>query len=335
MKTRTQKIRLGIFIFMSIGLLFLMIFFFAANKLFQKSDIYYVSYRGISVSGLDVGSPVNYMGIEIGSVSDKFIDPEDINAIIIELALKPGTPIKKDAYADIVSMGITGLKTIEIRGGSNLAEYLGKGKYIKAGSSASQAITGKATIIAEKTEKVINNLQLFTDPANLNKFSDAAGNINLLAAQLNRTIHMIDSLIKENKTAINETVKTASIVVNNLSESSQTLKLSVGRINSIIQGDSLQQIVGNVNEISNKLKETDLKLFFRNLTEVADQTKQLIFKIDENLDVNSQELIESIRLLRVTLSNLEETSNKINTDPSILLRGSKDINIPDKRLKNR
>ena len=119
MKTRTQKIRLGIFIFISGALLVFLILYFAANKLFEKSDIYYVSYHDVSVSGLEVGSPVNYLGIKIGTISNIFIDPQDINSIIVELSLQPGTPIKKDAYADIVSLGITGLKTIQIRGGSN------------------------------------------------------------------------------------------------------------------------------------------------------------------------------------------------------------------------
>ena len=108
-------------------------------------------------------------------------------------------------------MGITGLKAIEIRGGTNQAENLKEGKYIKAGSSVTEEITGRATVIAEKAEKVINNLQMFTDPENINKFSEAAENINFLAEQLNRTVYRIDTLIRENRTAINETVLSAEL----------------------------------------------------------------------------------------------------------------------------
>lgn len=335
MKIKTQTVRLGIFIFISIVLLVLLIFFFAANKLFEKTDNYFVSYRGLSVGGLEVGSPVNYLGIEIGSISNIFIDPEDVNVIIVELALKPGTPIKKDSYADIISMGITGLKAIEIRGGSNQAEFLSTGEYIKAGSSVTEEITGRASIIAEKAEKVINNLQLFTNPENLNKFSDAAENINLLAEQLNRTVNLIDTLIKENRTTLTETVNSAKLALNNFGESSQTFKEALNRLNRIIQSDTIQEIVENAHDISKQLKDTDLKLFLENLAEVADKTKKLLYKLDQNIENNSQELTESIRLLRITLSNLEDISYKINTDPPILMRGSKEKNIPDKRLKER
>jgi phospholipid/cholesterol/gamma-HCH transport system substrate-binding protein len=335
MKIRTQQIRLGIFIFISILLLLTLIFFFAANKLFEKTDKYFVSYRGLSVAGLEVGSPVNYLGISIGSISDIFIDSKDVNVVIVEIALKPGTPIKKDAYADIVSMGITGLKAIEIRGGSNQAAFLNPGEYIKAGSSVTQEITGRASIIAEKTEKVINNLQLFTDPENMSKFSDAAQNINLLAGQLNKTVNTIDTLLTDNRAELNEIVSSAKVVIDNLNVSSRLFKESISSINRIVQSDTIQQIVNNAHDISQHLRETDLKLFIDNLAAVSDQTSKLLYSLDENIDKNSQELSESIRLLRITLVNLEELSYKINSDPSILVRGSKDVNVPDKRLKNR
>jgi phospholipid/cholesterol/gamma-HCH transport system substrate-binding protein len=333
MKTRTQKVRLGVFIFISGALLIFLILYFAANKLFEKSDVYYVSYHDVSVSGLEVGSPVNYLGIKIGTISNIFIDPQDINSIIVELSLQPGTPIKKDAYADIISLGITGLRSIEIRGGSNEADFLKRGEFLEPGSSASQEITGKASVIAEKAEKVINNLQVFTEPENMNKFSDAAENINTLAGQLNTTIQLIETLIQENKDGVREAILTANQVANRLDTSAIYLGEAISSINNIVQSDTVQQIVGYAHDLSEHLKETDMKLFISDLAEITKQTRQLLYRMDEELDANSQELIESVRLLRITLSNLEETSNRINSDPSILLRGLDDKNIPDRRLK--
>jgi len=333
MKTRTQKVRLGVFIFISGAILIVLILYFAANKLFENSDIYYVSYHDVSVSGLEVGSPVNYLGIKIGTISNIFIDPQDINSIIVELSLQPGTPVKKDAYADIVSLGITGLKTIEIRGGSNEEDFLKRGEFLGSGSSASQEITGKANIIAEKAEEVINNLKVFTEPENMEKFSDAAQNINILAAQLNTTIQMIDTLIMENRNEVREAVMTANMVAARLDTSAITLNRAITGINNIVQNDSLKQMFSNAYNLSEHLKETNLKSFITDLAEVTSQTRQLLYRIDREVDLNSQGLTESVRLLRITLTNLEETSVKINSDPSILLRGLGDKDIPDRRLK--
>jgi phospholipid/cholesterol/gamma-HCH transport system substrate-binding protein len=333
MKRRAQRIRLGIFIFITSLLLVSMIVFFAARQMFEKSDTYYITYYDVSVSGLEVGSPVEYLGIRIGNISNISIDPQDINSIIVELAVEPGTPIKQDTRADIVSMGITGLKAIEIRGGSNEARFLSVGEQIQAGASTTEEITGKANVIAEKTEKVINNLQLFTDPENMGKFTSAADNINLLAAQLNETTQMLDSVISMNRSEINETVKTARIIAGRLDTASQTFNEALAGINQVIQGDTIQEILGHAHEISRQISETDLKILIQGLADVTDQTRILLYKIDQELDLNSRDFSESMQLLRVTLSNLEETSNKINSNPSILVRGMKDKDIPDRRLK--
>jgi ABC-type transporter Mla subunit MlaD len=229
-------------------------------------------------------------------------------------------------------MGITGLKSIEIRGGSNQAEFLKTGDSIQAGASAAEEITGKATIIAEKAEKVINNLQLFTDPQNLSKFTDAVDNINMLAGQLSTTVQSVDTLINENRTEIRETVQKANLIAGSLDTTSLALRDVIAGMNDIIQGDTIRQILGNVNDISQHLKETDLNLLIQNIGELSNQTKLLVYNIDQVLDVNSQEFAESLRLLRITISNLEETTNMINSDPSILIRGFADKKIPDKRL---
>ena len=332
MKIKAKRIRLGIFIFISFLLLTAMVVFFAANQLFEKTDNYYVAYQDISVSGLEVGSPVNYLGIKIGVISDIKVDPDDINSIVVTLSVEEGTPIKADTQADIITLGITGLKAIEIRGGTNDARTLESGDQIEAGNSSTAEITGKANIIAEKTEKVINNLQLFTQPENMKVFTDAAQNINLLARQMNSTTGKIEAMIEENRLDVREAIANANRITKSLDQSSLALQETVESINILIKGDTIRQIIGNANDISNQIRESDLKLLIQNLAEMTAQTGVLLYKFDRELDVNSAELNESLELLRVTLSNLEETTNKINSDPSILFRGLEDKNIPDRRL---
>ncbi len=310
----------------------MLIIYFAANQLFEKTDQYYIAYQDVSVSGLEVGSPVEYLGIRIGTISNISINPRDINSIIVELSVAPGTPIKEDAQADIETMGITGLKAIEIRGGSNEARALESGDFINAGASTTQEITGRANVIAQKAEKVINNLQLFTDPENLGKVTLAVESINQLAGQLTFTIRRVDSLIKENRTEIRSTVQNASQVTEQLTVTTNTLDEAVNSFKQVIEGDTIQNILGNAHEISLQLRESELKNLIGQLVEVSKQTRVLLYKVDQELDVNSQEFNESVRLLKAILTNIEETSNRISSDPSILFRGQGDKNIPDDRL---
>lgn len=334
MRNRSQKIRLGVFLIVSLAVLLSVIGFLTAREFFEKEDIYYVSYEGMSVSGLEVGSPVKYMGIKVGTIKDITIDPQDVNKVIIELALKPETPIKEDAHADITSIGITGLKAIEISGGSNETEFLEPGSYIEPGSSLTQEITGKAEIIAQKAEKVLNNLQLFTQPDNLNKFTEMAGKITSLTEQANQTVVKIDTIVSENRKDIRESITPMKSISKRLDESTKLLQTTMETIHLRMESDTIDDILTNIRDLSAKLKETDLQELIGNIATVADQSRQLLLKADNELDRNSQDFTESLNLLRSTLENLNKASMKINNDPSLLIRGTNTKDAPDQYLKN-
>jgi phospholipid/cholesterol/gamma-HCH transport system substrate-binding protein len=324
-KNRTQKIRLGIFLVISLSTLFSIIFFFTAREFFEKEDVYFVSYEGVSVTGLDIGSPVKYMGINVGRIQDMRIDPENVNRIIVTLGLKPETPIKENARADITSLGITGLKAIEISGASNEAKSLNPGSYIQAGSSFTGEITGKAENIAQKAELVLNNLITFTQPENLNKITG-------LADQAGTVISNIDSLIAENRKNVRQTVDQVKKISEQMDETTQTLRATIDIVQLKIRSDTVNEILANLRDITEKLNNSEINALVENISVIASQTDQLIDKVGDDLDRSSMDFSESLKLLKLTLENLNEASIKINQDPSILLRGVNARNIPDNEL---
>ena len=60
------------------------ILFFTGVKLFQKKEIYFVKFTDKSVSGLNIGSKVEYNGVNIGVIDDIFIDSKSIENIIVK-----------------------------------------------------------------------------------------------------------------------------------------------------------------------------------------------------------------------------------------------------------
>lgn len=303
-----------------------MVFFFTAREFFQKEDIYFVGYEDVSVSGLDIGSPVKYMGINVGRIQDIRIDPENVNKIIVTLALKPETPIKENARADITAIGITGLKAIEIIGASNESASLNPGSYIQAGSSFTGEITGKAEIIAQKAEVVLNNLITFTQPDNLNK-------ITQLAEKAGAAISNIDSLVAENRSDIRQTVAQVKAISNRMDESAQALQSTIDIVQLKIKSDTINEILANIRDVSEKLNKAEINSLVENISFIAAQTDELIDKVGNDLDRSSMDFAESLKLLKLTLDNLNEASIKINQDPSILLRGINARQIPDNDLK--
>jgi phospholipid/cholesterol/gamma-HCH transport system substrate-binding protein len=200
MISRSQKIRLGIFITVSLAILFIAIAVLSVDRFLQKRDIYYVAYHDISISGLDVGSAVKYLGITVGSVQDIEIDPEDINRIIIKVGIKKGTPIRNDVRADISTISITGIKLIELRGGTNEAPLLKPGEFIQTGTSFADEISGKAEVIADKIELLLNNLLVITQDNNRQR-------LNQLLEESAGTMAQLNTMLSTNKTGIVSSLK--------------------------------------------------------------------------------------------------------------------------------
>lgn len=330
---RAQKLRLGIFIMVSSLLLLLLIVYFAAQAMFERKDHYYVAYRDVSVSGLEVGSPVKFLGINVGSIADIGIAPDDVNTIIVKLALQEDTPVKKDAVADIVAMGITGLKTIEIRGGTQEAEFLPPGGYIQQGSSLQEDITGRAEVIAFKVEQVLNNLQDFTEPSNMAAFSETAERISDFANHASNTIASLDEIISENRQDIRQTLMTVNKVSDGLDKTSDELYMAVAKFNHIMQGDTISEILGNFREISLTLRETNLNELIESLAKATEETQSLLLRVGDDIDRGTESLTENLLLLQETLFNLNEASRKISSNPSTLVRRPRLDDAADKILE--
>jgi phospholipid/cholesterol/gamma-HCH transport system substrate-binding protein len=316
------------------GAFFLLIFgWFTGRGLFEPKDTYYIAYKDISVTGLEVGSPVKYLGINVGSVRKISIDPQDFNTIVFELNIEPETPVKEDAVADIIAIGITGMKAIEIRGGTMESRLLKPESFIEPGSTLATDISGRAEVIAFKVEEVLNNLQNFTRPESMDNFTRAAENISVLAANSSQTAFKINELITENRNDIRETTSALNKITGRLDYASADFATSMEKFNEIMQGEDIAEVLGNVRDISLSLKEADLKALIENLAGAARYTQGLLADLEIDFEASNRHLNNNLVLLQHTLENINDAARKISIDPSVLVRGQSIRNTPDRNLK--
>ncbi len=71
-----------------------------------------------SVTGLANGSQVLFNGIRIGDVTTLRINPQDPNQVEAMVSVDPNQPIKADTKATVGVQGLTGIASIELRGGT-------------------------------------------------------------------------------------------------------------------------------------------------------------------------------------------------------------------------
>ncbi|MBF7065579.1 MlaD family protein [Aliarcobacter butzleri] len=214
MDTKINFFKIGLFVSSLFTLLVIFVFWLGKYGLEDKKYDDYSIFFSESVSGLNIGSSIKFMGFEVGTVKDIKINPYNSEEIQIDIQIQKGTPIKEDNFAILGNLGITGLKYIELKGGSNNSKLLGENQYgmkvIKSKTSAlttfvdsTEDITKEITILLGQMKKVLNDENISNFSSLLSKSEKSMANIEQFSAYLVKNEKKIDELINSMKNFAN------------------------------------------------------------------------------------------------------------------------------------
>jgi ABC-type transporter Mla subunit MlaD len=316
MVSRSQKIRLGIFLTIALVILIVAIGVITGSRLLKKKDTYYIRFKEISLAGLEIGSPVKYRGLRVGRIEDMYIDEADITSIIVAITVDPKIPIKEDneAVLDYLSLA-AGLKMIEIQGGTNESKRLLPNSFIKAGRSLVDTITGKAEIISEKLEHILNNFAEMTR-------ADRQEKLFKLIDNTAKAFEIVQAMLDTNETSINRTIKNAEKFSSHLDTFMVTANLAMNDIRKITQTQKLLTTVDNVEKISTELRQANLSELIAKLVATVEQTNRTFTHLDLTILKSRHDILSSAEILRESLEYFNEFTRLISENPSLLLRSS-------------
>jgi paraquat-inducible protein B len=98
MSQRANPFAVGIFFAVAVSLFVAALFFFGAQNIFRKSERFVVYFEG-SITGLKVGAPVTFQGVQIGQVSDIRLNMSGNNGDIVIPVL---IDIDRNKFTDFV-----------------------------------------------------------------------------------------------------------------------------------------------------------------------------------------------------------------------------------------
>ena len=117
METKANYVLIGAFTLIT-GLALLAFGLWAAK---YSSDRTWQEYRVVfreAVTGLSVGSPVQYNGIAVGSITELNLVPDDPRQVVARIRLNSNTPVKTDTRAKLAITSLTGPSIIQLSGGT-------------------------------------------------------------------------------------------------------------------------------------------------------------------------------------------------------------------------
>jgi phospholipid/cholesterol/gamma-HCH transport system substrate-binding protein len=208
MTTKAQKIRLGIFAVAAGALMVLVLVVFAGLRLWEHHERYRIVFGG-SVLGLEEGADVTFAGIRVGSIASIGLMPGDASRVQVVIEVEPGLPIHRDTTASLSMAGITGLKVIDLKGGSAAMPRLPPGATIAAGEATldrvqrqAQAVIDQTTEIMGRANQVMQNLEQITAPGQYASIGEFFDHARVASEQLAATTTELHALVSENRTKV-------------------------------------------------------------------------------------------------------------------------------------
>ncbi|WP_348518508.1 MlaD family protein [Campylobacter sp. CCS1377] len=284
MENRANYFFVGFFVF---GVFFAGIFFVMWMSGFsQKQEFeYYQIYTQESVAGLGIKAPVRFLGVEIGSVEEINIDTKEGIGVSILIKVKKGTPIKEDTYANLQFQGITGLKFIQLQGGSNEAPFLKTSDKniatIKIKESFLSTFDRQSGKLFSLVETADNKTKVLLSDQNLKNLSIALENLASVSKTLNKDTKVMTQKIINASEDISKMAKAIEKTAN-YEKFNQTL-------------DSIEKSANAINNLSQKISTK------------FDEYDEIKYDLGVNLELLRRLLVQSNEFIR----NLEQSPSDL------------------------
>ncbi len=292
--SRAQRARLGVFLIIGTILLILFAAIPLGLKLSDKYNEYVAYFQGESLSGLEQGAVVKYSGVPIGKVEKITYLPHDLSKVRVIMKLQADFPLKVDMVATTGAMGITGLKYVEITGGTNESELVKPGSEIPTKQSMISTITGKAEVIVGKVELLLNHLNQITSPDSLASIKTILDNVAIITED-------VKYFVSEFRPKIDSITYTSNSIINKIDKIAMDVKEFTGSFKNAVKGEQIASTFSSIDSTAQALKDLS-----ENLSLMVRQSR-------EDFTVGLQNIREATE-------NANQLTKVLSENPSLLLR---------------
>ena len=109
----TNYVAVGAFVLLVIAMAASFVFWYTDQRDKRTYQRYEIYFRG-TVSGLSAGSPVRYLGVDVGKVVRVLLDPQQRRRVEVIVDIESAAPIDGGTLASLTLQGITGLLFIDL-----------------------------------------------------------------------------------------------------------------------------------------------------------------------------------------------------------------------------
>jgi phospholipid/cholesterol/gamma-HCH transport system substrate-binding protein len=321
------RLKVGIFVTISFFILAAAVLWLAGSRFFQPVDNYKIVFEQ-SVSGLLPGAAVEYLGVTVGKVEGVRLTNETPPRASVTVALEPGTPIRKDTSAHLVGSLVTGIRFVELTGGSATAPPLEFGGTIPVSTGEFEQFRDQASEIATRILSTLTRIeQDLLNEENRAAFSTFLRNASHISETLSTSLDDVSTPA---------TRASLKAMVDNLAQAAAGIKNATDAINDIRsdlfnEGRTMLTQIRQTAAVTAKLAG-ETREIVKHATDLAKHADQLAVRFDDVVADNHKEFRQLLLNLSEASRHLKETVSTLKDDPSEIVWGK---NLPEKEIPDK
>jgi phospholipid/cholesterol/gamma-HCH transport system substrate-binding protein len=274
----------GAFVLLVIAMAASFVFWYTGQQEKRSYQRYEIYFQG-TVSGLTAGSPVRYLGVDVGKVARILLDPQQRKRVQVIADIDSTAPIDGRTVASLSLQGITGFLFIDLEQDpkSSTPGALAQGyRYpvIRSVPSDFDVLLSSLPTLASRAIEMVDHFnQVFSDQ-NVRNFDATLDNVRRASEGLPATAHDAQQLVADMRRASHEVESAADGLRGATNEAAPDIKAALANVRRITESlastaDHLDRFVAENEPRLSRFTDQSLPEFEQLLRESRDAARDV------------------------------------------------------------
>jgi phospholipid/cholesterol/gamma-HCH transport system substrate-binding protein len=294
MEREANYAAVGAFVLLVALLGVLFVYWYSDTREHKNYNRYEIYFSG-SVSGLDKGAAVRYLGVGVGRVYDMRIDPRDSSRVEVIVDIDATTPISEHTVAELGLQGVTGLLYIDLledKSNKRQAPEVAGLRYpvIRAAPSRFDVFLASLPELVAAAGDLVQRANRLLSDANLQAVGTSLASIEQASSRLPQTMASLAALVTELRGASAELTASARGAHALIESAGPDLTVAANRMRAIAEhlasaSSQLDKVIADNREDVRSFARDglpEIERFAREGREAAEDIRALSTSLREN-----------------------------------------------------
>ncbi len=295
----TNYVVVGAFVLLVIAMAASFVYWYTEQREKRTYERYEIYFQG-TVSGLTRGSPVRYLGVDVGKVVRLELDRQHPKRVQVIVDVESAAPLDARTLASLGLQGITGLLYIDLEQDpkATTGGPLAQGErypVIRSAPSDFDILLSSLPALAARIGELVDRFNRVLSDENVRAFDAILDNTRLASARLPETVHDVQLLVADSRRAVHEVEEAAAQLRSMTNAAAPNIEAALLNVRHVTEkfadtSDRLDRFVAQNEPGLSQFTQRSLPEFDRLLREAHDAARD-VSDLSRSLKQNPSQLL--------------------------------------------